>query len=62
MTETTKLLQSLDNNHLAAFAVHLADWLIADLNQSEEPVPDFTESRAKSPAAGRRCSGCPHVG
>ncbi len=48
MTEPTKLLQSLDNNHLAAYAVYLADWLIADLNQSEGPVPDFTESRAKA--------------
>lgn len=48
MTEATNLLQSLDDSHLAAYAVHLTDWLIADLNQSSESVPDFTESRAKA--------------
>ena len=29
-------------------AQRLTEWLITDLNQSEEPVPDFTESRAKA--------------
>ncbi len=48
MTEATNLLQSLDNSHLATYAVHLAKWLIADLNQSSESAPDFTESRAKA--------------
>jgi hypothetical protein len=48
MTEPTKLLQSLDNNHLATYAIYLAEWLISDLNQDKEAVPDFTESRAKA--------------
>lgn len=49
MEETSfKLIQSLPDTHLAVFATRLRDWLIADLNQSDEPVPDFTESRAKA--------------
>ena len=44
-----KLLKThVDDAHLAAFAQRLSEWLIADLNQSEEPVPDFTDSRAKA--------------
>ncbi len=43
------LLQAhLTNNHLSLFATRLLDWLIADLNSSEEPAPEFTESRAKA--------------
>ncbi len=42
------LLPSIDEDHLAIFATRLTDWLIADLNKSEESVPDFTESRAKA--------------
>ena len=45
---TTLLPKHLDDAHLPIFAVRLAEWLIADLNQSEESVPDFTESRAKA--------------
>ena len=45
---TTTLLKSIDDAHLPLFANQLAEWLIADLNQSSEPVPDFTESRAKA--------------
>ena len=48
MAKTNTILQSLDDNHLRAFAIQLADWLIDDLNQSNEPVPDFTESRARA--------------
>jgi hypothetical protein len=44
----TSLLKQMDDAHLPIFAVRLMDWLIADLNQSEESVPDFTESRAKA--------------
>ncbi len=43
-----KLITTIDNAHLPLFAQRLADWLVADLNQSNEPVPDFTESRAKA--------------
>jgi len=44
-----QLLQThLPDDHLANFARRLSEWLIADLNQSEEPVPDFTDSRAKA--------------
>ena len=44
-----KLLQTyLPDDHLANFAQRLSEWLIADLNQSEESVPDFTDSRAKA--------------
>lgn len=47
--QARQLLQShLDNTHLAVFADRLTAWLVADLNQSEEKVPDFTESRAKA--------------
>jgi hypothetical protein len=46
--KTTTLIKSIDTEHLPIFAAQLADWLIADLNQSREPVPDFTESRAKA--------------
>lgn len=38
----------LDDDHLRLFAQRLTDWLITDLNQSDESVPDFTESRAKA--------------
>ncbi|MCA9951694.1 MAG: hypothetical protein KDE48_18715 [Anaerolineales bacterium] len=44
-----KLIQTQpDLAHLTIFARRLLDWLIADLNQSDEPVADFTESRAKA--------------
>jgi hypothetical protein len=46
--QLTTILKSIDNQHLPLFAQQLADWLIADLNQSEESVPDFTDSRAKA--------------
>ena len=42
------LLQSLPDTHLAGFATRWHDWLIADLNQNRQPVPEFTESRAKA--------------
>jgi hypothetical protein len=43
------LVQALSNyDHLLLFAVNLRQWLVADLNRSEEPVPDFTESRARA--------------
>ncbi|MCP4415316.1 MAG: hypothetical protein GY805_01755 [Chloroflexi bacterium] len=45
---TTLLSKYLDDAHLPIFGLRLTDWLIADLNQSEESVPDFTESRAKA--------------
>ncbi len=48
MTETNTILQAIDDAHLRPFAIQLAEWLIDDLNQSEEPVPEFTESRAKA--------------
>jgi hypothetical protein len=38
----------LDDAHLGLFAQRLAEWLVADLNRSEESVPAFTESRAKA--------------
>lgn len=38
----------LDDAHLPLFGQRLADWLVTDLNQSEEPVPEFTRSRAKA--------------
>ncbi|MCA9979169.1 MAG: hypothetical protein KC413_25580 [Anaerolineales bacterium] len=44
----TTHLKSIDNQHLPLFAEQLAAWLIADLNQSRQPGPDFTESRAKA--------------
>jgi len=44
-----EMLQTkLNDAHLAVFGQRLRDWLAADLNQSDEPVPDFTESRAKA--------------
>ncbi len=46
--KTTTLIKSIDTEHLPNFAAQLADWLIADLNQSSDSVPDFTESRAKA--------------
>jgi hypothetical protein len=47
--EAKKLVQVLpDNDHLLVFAGRLQQWLINDLNRSEEPVPDFTESRARA--------------
>lgn len=42
------LLQRLTDAQLANFAMRLHGWLIDELNQSSEPVPDFTESRAKA--------------
>ncbi|MCA9899320.1 MAG: hypothetical protein H6654_02815 [Ardenticatenaceae bacterium] len=45
---TQPLLQKLNDVHLPVFAVRLTEWLIADLNKSQESVPDFTESRAKA--------------
>jgi hypothetical protein len=47
--EAKNLVQALpDKDHLLLFADRLRGWLVADLNRSEEPVPDFTESRAKA--------------
>ncbi|MFN2204352.1 MAG: hypothetical protein ACK2UT_00435, partial [Candidatus Promineifilaceae bacterium] len=37
-----------DTDHLLLFAGRLEQWLIADLNRSEESVPDFTGSRARA--------------
>ncbi len=43
------LVKGLDgNDHLLLFADRVRQWLVADLNRSEEAVPDFTESRAKA--------------
>ncbi len=42
------LLQTLTDAQLANFVMRLHGWLVADLNQSSEPAPDFTESRAKA--------------
>ncbi len=38
----------LDDRHLVIFGQRLAEWLIADLNRSDEEAPAFTESRAKA--------------
>lgn len=38
----------LDDAHLGVFAHRLTEWLVADLNHSEESAPPFTESRAKA--------------
>lgn len=38
----------LDDAHLGVFAQRLVEWLVADLNRSDESVPAFTESRAKA--------------
>jgi hypothetical protein len=46
--KTTTRIKSIDTEHLPIFATQLAEWLIADLNQSREAVPEFTESRAKA--------------
>lgn len=47
--QATELVQSLSGSRqLIDFARRLTDWLVADLNQNDEDVPDFTESRAKS--------------
>lgn len=47
--EALELIQSVpDYNHLNLLAVRLRDWLVADLNRSDDPVPDFTESRARA--------------
>ncbi len=44
-----QLLQThLPDDHLTNFVQRLSEWLIADLNHSEEPVPDFTDSRARA--------------
>lgn len=45
----TALIQSLPaSEHMALFAVKLRGWLVSDLNQSAETVPEFTESRARA--------------
>ncbi len=44
-----ELIQLLpDYDHLNLLAARLRAWLVADLNSSDEPVPEFTESRAKA--------------
>lgn len=44
-----KLIQSVpDDDHLTLLAGRLQRWLVSDLNQSGEPVPEFTESRARA--------------
>ena len=44
-----ELIQSVpDNDHLNLLAGRLHSWLVADLNRSDETVPDFTESRARA--------------
>ena len=44
-----ELIQAyLDDAHLRPFIQRLTEWLITDLNKSEESVPEFTESRAKA--------------
>ncbi len=49
MHETAQqLIQTVPDSHLAVFAGRLLGWLVADLNQSDEPVAEFTESRAKA--------------
>ncbi len=42
------LMQTLADAHLYPFATRLCDWLVTELNRSNEPVPGFTESRAKA--------------
>ena len=37
-----------DSYHLSFFAERQLNWLVSDLNRSDEAVPDFTESRAKA--------------
>ncbi len=47
--EAKILVQTLPgSDQLLRFADRLRQWLVADLNRSEEPVPDFTESRARA--------------
>lgn len=50
MKETAQQLIQLfpGQAQLATFADRLRNWLIDDLNASDEPAPDFTESRAKA--------------
>ena len=44
-----ELIQLLpDYDHLNLLAGRLQSWLVTDLNRSDEPVPDFTESRARA--------------
>ena len=43
------LIQSFpDLYHLRFFGNQLLSWLVSDLNRSDEPVPNFTESRARA--------------
>ncbi len=45
----TDLIRSLpDSEHIICLAAKLRQWLVVDLNRSNEPVPDFTESRARA--------------
>ncbi len=45
----TELVKSIpDQAHLNLLASRLLTWLVADLNRSDEAVPDFTESRARA--------------
>jgi hypothetical protein len=47
--EAKTLVRKLpDSDHLLLFADRLQQWLVADLNRSQEPVPEFTESRARA--------------
>lgn len=44
-----KLIQLMpDKDHLNLLAARMRAWLVADLNRSDEPVPEFTESRARA--------------
>lgn len=43
-----KIINRINDQQIRIFLQRLAEWLIVDLNQSNEPVPDFTESRAKA--------------
>jgi hypothetical protein len=48
-TAALELIQLLpDTDHLNYFSERLLAWLVADLNSSEQKVPDFTESRARA--------------
>lgn len=42
------LIKALADAHLHPFATRLCDWLVTELNRSSDPVPGFTESRAKA--------------
>ena len=46
--KATTHIKSIDTEHLPIFATRLTEWLIDDLNQGSDSVPDFTESRAKA--------------